>query len=66
MTKMTTDLEAQAFSYSSILLERDKFLELLLDIDAKSDASAFKRRVSALGWLSRLATARVMNGLRPL
>ena len=48
MIKMMTDLEAQAFSYSSILLDRDKFLELLHTISTQPDAPAFKQRISAL------------------
>ncbi|HWC76155.1 MAG TPA: DNA methyltransferase [Blastocatellia bacterium] len=43
-----SDLETHAFSYSSVLLDREKFLGLLSEMDAQPDIAVFKRRVSSV------------------
>ena len=44
----STDLEAQDHSYSSVIVDRDKFLELLWEIDAQQDVTALKQRIGVL------------------
>ena len=44
----STDLEAQDHSYSSVIVDRDKFIELLWEIDAQLDVTALKQRIGVL------------------
>jgi hypothetical protein len=44
----STDLEAQDHSYSSVIVDRDKFVELLWEIDAQPDIEDLKERIECL------------------
>ncbi|HEV8486441.1 MAG TPA: DNA methyltransferase [Blastocatellia bacterium] len=44
----STDLEAQDHSYSSVIVDRDKFIELLWEIDSQPDVAGLKQRIGFL------------------
>jgi hypothetical protein len=44
----STDLEAQDHSYSSVIVDRDKFIELLREIDAQPDVAGLRQRIGFL------------------
>ena len=44
----STDLEAQDHSYSSVVVDRDKFIELLWEIDVQPDIAELKQRIGLL------------------
>src|SRR6185503_4344657 len=44
----STDLEAQDHSYSAVIVDREKFIELLCDIDSQEDVTDLKQRVGVL------------------
>src|ERR1044071_2067975 len=44
----STDLDAQDDSHSSVIVDRDRFIELLWEIDSQPDAAGLKKRVGLL------------------